>query len=324
MAIETRKKITQLIKNKKIRNIAIVMHNNPDGDCIGSAVALEEALKYNNKKVDIILHDKVSSKFSHIIGKNRVEKYILPYEGKRYDLVFMLDVSDFNRTYYDVRNISKNIIIIDHHTNNNIPRVKYYLNEKDASTGMTIYKIIKYICPITPKIATAIYLTIRSDTGSFKNLNTNVKVHETAGKLLMHGADLSLINKIYDDKTLSYLNLLANTLNNIKIDKKHKIAHLIITRNDILKAKSNMKEAGLIIDLIKNLENIDISYIFIENVNQVVIKGRSKKFNISQVFSEIGGGGHKHSAGCIVYSDDIYKTKDRLINLTIDKIDNND
>ena len=66
----------------------------------------------DNKKVDIILHNKVSEKFAPIIGSNRVNKYILPYEDKFYDLIFILDVCDFSRTYYEVlRNCRKKIII---------------------------------------------------------------------------------------------------------------------------------------------------------------------------------------------------------------------
>lgn len=320
MCYDIKQKIIEFIKNKKLKSIGIVMHNNPDGDCIGSAVALQKALEYNNKKVDIIFHNKVSNKFSKIVGKNKVEKIIVPYEDKRYDAIFMLDVSDFNRTYIDVKRKTNNIIIIDHHEFENIPKVKFYLNKKEASTGIIVYDLIKNICPLTPEIATCIYLTIKSDTSGFKNSNVDYKAHKITSELLKYGADIKLINSIYDDITISYIRLLSIVLQNLKIDNINKIAYLIISKNDIIASGSNLKEAGLIIDLLKSINDIDVCYVIIENNKQVIIKGRSKKTDISCILKEFGGGGHKNSASCITYSDDIYKTKDRLIYYTIEKI----
>ena len=316
----TREEIIKLIKNKNNRNIAIMMHDSPDGDCIGSAVALEEALKYNNKKVDIILHNKVSEKFAPIIGSNRVNKYILPYEDKFYDLIFILDVCDFSRTYYEILRNCRKKIIIDHHLNDNVPKVDYYLNNLDSSTGMTLYEIIKNICPITESIATSLYLTIRSDTEDFKNSSTNSKTLMIASELLQFGANIDIINNIYEYKTYSYIMLLNRTLSNIKIDFENKIAYLIIQQYDIRECGSNMKEAGSIIDLIKSIKDIEMAFIFIENNNQIIVRARSKNVDIVNIIKKFGGGGHKCSAGCIINSDDVYKTKDRIINYAIESI----
>jgi phosphoesterase RecJ-like protein len=313
-------KIVNIIKNKRLNHVAIVMHNSPDGDCIGSAAALCEALEYNGKKVDIILQNKIPVKFAPIIGTHRVNRYLLPFEEKRYDVAFILDVADFNRTYYDIQYISKKLIVIDHHLNTEIPKVDCYLNENDSSAGMTVYKIIKQICPITKSIATAIYLTIQSDTENFKNAGTTNQTHLLAAELLEKGADVQLVNTIYDYKTVTLVKLMGTVLPNIKIDTKNKLTYLIISKTDIKSAGSNMKEAGLIIDFIKNIEDIDMAFVFIENNNQVVIKARSKEYNVCNIIKHFGGGGHKCSAGCIILSDDVYKTKDRIIQYAIQTI----
>lgn len=320
MSLQIRKDIIRLIKSKYIKNIAIVMHNNPDGDCIGSAVALEEALKRNGKKVDIIMQTKIAKKFAPIIGQHRVDKFIIPYEEKRYDLTFVLDVADFNRTYYDIKYKSNKIIIIDHHLNENIPKVDYYLNENDASTGITVYKLIKQLSPITDTIATAIYLTIRDDTSNFKNSNTTSQTMSFASELLLYNANIQVVNSIYDYKTPAYIKLLSIVLKNIKIDSKNKIAHLIISKSDIIESKSNAKEAGLIIDLLKTIEGIDIALVFIETNNSVTIKARSKSFNVNNIIMEFGGGGHECASACVLPSDDIYMTRDRVIARFIEEI----
>lgn len=320
MSLQIRKDIIRLIKSKFIKNIAIVMHNNPDGDCIGSAVALEEALKRNGKKVDIIVQTKIARKFAPIIGQNRVDKFIIPYEEKRYDLTFVLDVADFNRTYYDIKYKSNKIVIIDHHLNENIPKVDYYLNENDASTGITVYKLIKQLSPITETIATAIYLTIRDDTGNFKNSNTTSQTMAFASELLLHNANIQTVNSIFDYKTPTYIKLLGTVLKNVKIDTNNKIAYLIVSKSDINESRSNAKEAGLIIDLLKTIEGINIALLFIETTNNVTVKARSKDFNVNNVITELGGGGHKCAAACILPSDDIYMTKERVVKRFIEEI----
>lgn len=322
MSLEIRKNIIKLIKSKYVKNIAIIMHDNPDGDCIGSAVALEEALKKNNKRVDIVLQTKIPKKFSPIIGDNRVEKYFFPHNEKRYDLAFVLDVSDFNRTFYDIKYMANKIVIIDHHLVNKTPKVDFYLNENDSSTGITVYKLIKQLTPITKTIATAIYLTIRDDTGNFKNANTTSQAFLIASELMLNGADVQLINSIYDYKSLSYINLLTNVLNNIKINKEYKLLHLIISKNDIKMSNSNMKEAGLVIDLLKTVENIDVCLLFIEGNSNITIKARSKEYNVNSIMSELGGGGHKNASACVIPSDDIYITRDNVIKKFIKEMSN--
>lgn len=320
MSLQIRKDIIRLIKSKFIRNIAIVMHNNPDGDCIGSAVALEEALKRNGKKVDIIINSKIPKKFAPIIGQNRVEKFMIPYEEKHYDLTFILDVANFNRTYYDIKYKSNKFVIIDHHLNEKVPKVDYYLNENDASTGITVYKLIKQLSPITETIATAIYLTIRDDTGNFKNSNTTSQTMAFASELLLHNASIQIVNSIYDYKTPTYIKLLGTVLKDVKIDTTNKIAYLIISKNDININNSNAKEAGLVIDLLKTIEGVDVALLFIETVGNVTVKARSKDFNVSEVITELGGGGHRCSAACILPSDDIYLTKERVVKRFIEEL----
>ena len=320
MSLQIRKDIIKLIKSKFVKNIAIVMHNSPDGDCIGSAVALEEALKRNGKRVDIIINNKIPKKFAPIIGHNRVERFMFPYEEKHYDLAFILDVADFNRTYYDIKYRSSKFVIIDHHLNENVSKVDYYLNENDSSTGITVYKLIKQLSPITETIATAIYLTIRDDTGNFKNSNTTSQAMAFASELLLHNANIQVVNSIYDYKTLSYIKLLGNVLKNVKIDSKNKIAHLIISKSDITESGSTAKEAGLVIDLLKIIENIDVALLFVETNNDVTVKARSKEFNVNEIITEFGGGGHRCSSACILPSDDIYLTKERVLKRFIEKI----
>lgn len=297
--------INVVIKNNKF---AIVTHNNPDADAIGSCVFLENLLLNMNKEVDFIIQSKISDDFVNIVGEDRVNKVIIPY-NKKYDVLFILDVSDFNRTYYK-SGIAKYVIIIDHHNfiNNNCD---YYINNKDISTGVTLYKIFNNF-KITDFMATCLYLTIIGDTDCFKNENISPEIYGIAAELAKMGADINLVNRMYNSINIEYINLLGTVAKNIKIINN--ICFLIITDYDIEKNNSNIREANKLINFMKNIKNIDISLLLIDNYGTITVRIRSKKSDISNLLSEYDGGGHKHSVGCLIKNKDVYDVLNDLLN----------
>lgn len=296
------------------------MHNKPDGDCLGSAVALEEALKMLGKKVDLIIQDKINEKFSSIVGENRVNKIFLPSNGKKYDLLFMVDFSNPNRASVNVRGLAKYIIVLDHHINNR----KFgdiYLNENVSATGILVYRIIKSLVPITPKIANCIYLSVRSDTSSFKNPNTDSLSHLVASQLLNWGASIELINNIYDSRSKEFVILMGETLSSIEIDEKYKVVYLVVSRSAIKSSGVLDEEVSFLIDQIRGIKDIDIAYLFVEGISNVRISARSKKIPIDSILRFFGGGGHPKAAGCAIEGEDILNVVDRVLAKTREHID---
>lgn len=315
------KKIIRKVQNKSVRSIAIVMHNKPDGDCIGSAVALEESLKMIGKHtVDLIIHEKINQKFSSIIGEKRVNRIIKSPEGRKYDLLFMIDFSNPNRTSVDVKKISKYIIVIDHHINNK-SFGDICLIENVSATGILIYNIIKKITPITPSIANAIYLSIRSDTGSFKNPNTDSLSHYIASKMLHFGASIETINNIYETRTKEFVHLMGLSLSHVQYDEKYKIAYLIVLRKTIKSSNVLDEEVSFLIDQIRGIKDIDIVYLFVEGIKNIRISARSKKTPVNHIMSYFGGGGHEKASGCAIDDQDIFDTAQKVINKTKEFID---
>lgn len=319
MSDKIKEEIINDILDEKNKNIAITMHSGPDGDAIGSSLALEQALKLLNKSVDIIFHNKVPEDYSFLVGNNRINKVIKP--KKYYDLVFLLDCADPFRTVEDISKLGKKIITIDHHKNCK-PFGNVYLFEDLSSTGMIIYDIIKDLVEIDSFIATCIYLTIRSDTGSFKNNNTTPYTHKLAALLLEKGANIELINTICENKSLSLLKLIGEVSYNIIYDKKYSIIYLMIKKEHIKNANSNYEEALTLIDYIKNINNAQISYLFIENNEHIKVKARSKSVNVNKILVNFGGGGHDTAAGCSIYSKDIYRVANTIIESTKEYINN--
>lgn len=312
MSLDLRKQIIKKLTQKNVKTVGIAMHNSPDGDAIGSAVALEKSLLKIGKKVDIIIQSKISSSYSKIIGEHRVNKIMIPPVGKTYDVVILVDCADQERTVDDIFELSKFVIVIDHHYGCE-PIGDIYLYERAASCGMIIYKIVKMISPIDQDIANALYLTIRSDTSSFKNNNTDTKAHEAAGDLLFQGANLQIINEIYDNKPISLLRLMGYTFAHIIFDRQYKIIYLIVGQDEIKKAQSTYEEASTLIDYLRGVDGAEIAFLFMEGNNNVRVKARSKYTNVAEIMTNFEGGGHPNAAGALVWSDDIYSVAESVV-----------
>ena len=132
-----------------VNNIAIVMHDNPDSDAIGSAIALENALKQMNKQVTIITQNKIKKKYLDVFGKNRVNKINIPNDF--FDILFVLDCSEECRINLDIRGYSNKIIVIDggwpYDAERLISTVKKYGNRIKFSNGILVFFAILAFSP---------------------------------------------------------------------------------------------------------------------------------------------------------------------------------
>lgn len=292
-------------------NFAIITHNNPDADAVGSSIFLEQMLINLNKTVDYIIQSKISPEFEPIVRKNRINKIFVP-RYKKYDVVFILDVCDYDRMYYK-KNLANIIIIIDHH--NNKPNVTYnkFINNNDISTGVTLYKIFNDFIEITPFMATCLYLTIVGDSDSFRIKNINSEIYDISSKLIQKGANIELINNIYNNMNVNYVKLLGNVIKDININLNDKIAYLVLTDEQILNNNCTIRDANKIIDFIKNIAGIEITLLLIDNYGTITVRARSKTKNISNLLEKFGGSGHKNSVGCLIINRDVYDILDEII-----------
>jgi len=311
--------IQQIIKFiQTYDKILIATHNNPDGDAIGSVVALETVLKKLNKDVFILFQNKIPKNYQDIVGLNRINKTNIP--SKRYDLLIIVDCSDKNRLYDNILNCAEHIIVIDHHfeSNHNLNNVEFIYNKNISSTGMIIYQLIKQIeqqyniLLMDNFISTCIYLTIVADTNNFKNNNVTYLTHQVASDMLKYNANTNLINNIYENREYSLLKLIANCFYRICIDYKYNLLYLVVKRDDISKANSTYKEACMLIDYIKNINKIDTYLLFIEDKDSVKVRARSNIIDVANILKEFNGGGHKFAAGASIYGD-IYSVSNKVI-----------
>lgn len=291
---------------KKSDNIFIVSHVNPDGDNIGSSLALLMAIRKLNKNPKILKVDDIPKDFNFLPGLENIKEYKLDHPV---DLLISLDSSDIDRL-----GLGKNfalkadkVINIDHHISNDKFGDVNIVSPSSAATGEIIYQIIKKLgIDIDKDIATCLYTAISTDTGSFMYSNTSHVTHEIASELIKKGIDTNNINiNLYQNKSIESTRLFINALSKLDMFNNNKIGIVAITKDILEESGATLEDSEGIISFVRNINSIEVACLLkTVNKNEIKISLRSKeKVDVSEIVKKFNGGGHKRAAGCTIYKD---------------------
>ncbi len=294
----------EVIKNSD--NIYIGSHIHPDGDNIGSLLALGMALKKINENVNLVKVDDIPKDYKFLPNVNLIKEPII---GEQIDLFIALDCSDLDRLGpgKEIALRAKNILNIDHHkTNDKFGNINIVLPSA-SSTGEIVYHIIKRLnVDINKEIATSLYVAISTDTGSFMYDNTTSETHRIAADLLEKGINLnSITTKLYQSRSLERTNLFIESLKSLNLYHNGKIGIIKITQEMLNNNNATMEDTEGIISFIRDIENIEVACVLKEfDKEEIKLSLRSKEYlDVSKVCLEFHGGGHKRAAGCTIYEN---------------------
>lgn len=309
MDIEVVNKIIESIYNSN--KVAVLVHVNPDGDALGSGLAMYIALKQLKKEVDLIIpsYPKIYEFLPQI---NEIKKDTLI---RSYDLCICLDCASKERIY-EPKNIfenAKKTIVIDHHSSNtNYADINLVLGDEPACTQVLIYLFEKMGIRITKKIGECIAAGIITDTGGFKNSNVNSKTFEIAAKLMNLGIDVTKVSReLLETKTKSQFALMKIVTNRIELYEEGQIAFAYITKEDIKNANALVGEHEGLVDIGKSIKDVKVSVFAREDENGYNVSFRSKDgTNVREIAESFGGGGHTAASGCVINETlDVTRTK---------------
>ncbi len=295
------------------KNIVIVCHKNPDGDAIGSSLALYHYLMHYQHNVQVITPNIYPDFLKWAPG----EAHILKYDTQTAestaiieaaDIIFTLDFNAYHRTgqMADILERSEAIkILIDHHQDPDDYATYTYSDVSVCSTCQMIYHFIdmfKDTVLINADIATCIYLGIMTDTGSFRFRSTTSTTHRIIANLIDKGAENDKIhNNVYDANSYNRLLLLGQALSNLQILPTYKTAYITLTNAEKKRFDFKKGDTEGVVNYALSLKGIIFAAIFIEDTEQSIIKisFRSKgKFSVNQFArNHFNGGGHDNAAG---------------------------
>ncbi|MDK2823062.1 MAG: bifunctional oligoribonuclease and phosphatase NrnA [Clostridia bacterium] len=297
-------KIKDLILESE--EITIVSHYHPDGDTLGSQIALALGLEQLGKKTVLINKNPIPNYYQFLSNWQNIKP--LDQIEKLSKIIICVDCATLERTGYDLFSFKKResiLINIDHHISNTNFAQLNWVDAQAASTAELIYDLLGLLqIKIDEKIATALYTGISTDTGSFLYENTTPTTHIVVADLLNRGANVNLVRtNYYENVSISKLKLLKYGLNNLFFAAEEKIAWITINRETFISSGASDGDAEGLINYIKNIAGVEIAIIFREiSSEKIKVSMRSKTWvDVNKLASSFGGGGHPRAAGCIIF-----------------------
>ncbi|MBA5850456.1 bifunctional oligoribonuclease/PAP phosphatase NrnA [Clostridium sp. cel8] len=303
------------ISNSK--NIAITFHKSPDGDSIGSALALFQGLSSKGKEVSILSTEEIPEDFKFLPGSLNIDPEKFEVESKT-ECVIVLDCGDKKRINANLNFENRNykIINIDHHVTNEKYGDINYIDTKAAAMSEIIYDIlIELNVEINKDIAKCLYTSLITDTGSFKYSSTSERTHRIAGKLISTGFDFTGVHRIvFDNKKIENIKLLGRAIDNMKIIDD-KICVIKITKSmidDI--SKDQDIDTHDIVNTGLEIETVEVSVLLKESEDKIKVSLRSKNYvDVRKIAEKFGGGGHIRAAGLQVSDKDIDTVENMIL-----------
>ncbi len=298
----------------------IVSHENPDGDAIGSMLALGLGLERVGKEVVLYNRDGATAALRFLPGSEKIISSLNDIRGN-FDATFIVDCTDTSRVGEEFERFKDSgrcgtTIIIDHHQTTKPSADLYLLDSNASSTGMIVYSFLKTLSlrldsgqalKITPDIAENLYTTIVVDTGSFRYSNTIPETFEVAAELVRLGASPSEISQtLYETEPLRRLRLLGLALPTLEVTEDGRIASITINR-DMFRATGTTKEdTEGFVNFPRSIKGVEVAVLFREEEphngnSRWKLSLRSKgKVNAARIAEKFGGGGHERAAGCTI------------------------
>lgn len=315
--------IARKILNSK--TIIILSHIAPDGDALGSILALQETCKQldNIEIIDAVILGKVPDIYKFLPGISNLKNHDDASLLDHYDLTIAVDSASQDRLGKAEKflNVSHNTINIDHHGSNTNYTELNLIDDKASATGEIIFELANTLnADITKTIATNLYVSILTDTGGFKFSNTTSKSLIVAAKLIDYGADpQNIYQECYENKPFEMMKLHAFCVSNIEFSEDKKIAWSRVTRKLLKDLNAFDDHIDGIVELIRQIDSVEIALLFKETRDgNIKVSFRSKEIDICPIALELGGGGHKCAAGATIKGI----TLEESINCVLPKIKN--
>lgn len=278
-------------------------HEGPDGDAVGSSLALATYLLKLGKDVTVFFKDPVPDLYAFLPLADRVV-HALP--DRDFDICFVLDVGEFRRAGEELVNFTRvgKFINIDHHLLCDQFGAINLIDAEAAATGVLIHRIIKS-AGHEPDYDTAlcIYTAVITDTGSFRYSNANQEAFAVAGEMVAHGVNAWFVAEmLYESQPRKRLELLALALATLAVSSRGDVASITVTLDMYEKTAANAELTDGFVNYPRSIRGVEVA-VFFREINPGLYKAgfRSKgKVDVSALAAAFGGGGHHNAAGCTI------------------------
>lgn len=281
----------------------ITGHRNPDGDAIGSALALQGLLRKMGKDARVVVRDPFHRSLHHLPGADDVViAETLPEYPGTWDALFTMECPEPERTGYAI--LPGPVVNIDHHLGNTMYGEVNYVDLDAPSVGEMILQLNEHELrqPLDPAIAAAMYVSLASDTGFFRYSNTTIRTFRAAETMVDAGADPGEISLwLNESSSLGSIRLLGLCLNTLRISEDGTIATLELARAMFKEAGADPEDSEGLVNWGRSIDGVRVAALFKEANGGTRVSMRAKPgVDVQAVAATFGGGGHKAASGCFV------------------------
>lgn len=298
------------------QRIGISFHTSPDGDSLGSSLALLNILREIGKDVYIMSKESIPDSFTFL--PNSFEILNTNSEvTENTDTVIILDCGNVERINCNLefKNRNYKIINIDHHKSNELYGDVNYVNSSAAAVGEIIYDIMNLLnVELNKDIATCIYTSLLTDTGSFRFSNTTLKTHTIAGLMTETGINFPEIHRIiFEDRTYKRIKLYGKVIETLELECNGKVAVLYARKSYFDDLDIENDDTSDLIDFGSKINTVEVSVLLKESRDSTKVSLRSKDYvDVRKIAESFGGGGHIRASGFSVAMDIDY-IKEKLV-----------
>jgi phosphoesterase RecJ-like protein len=308
---------------KQHTSLVLTTHVNPDGDGLGSEIALAEWLAAQGKQVHILNHSATPDFYLWLDPHKRIQQFNPKRDAATLANAEVIVVMDTNHTER-LRSMEQHVlasravkICIDHHLDPQ-PFAQHYVIDDDAtSTGEITYRLLTLLnaTNFSPLIASALYCAIMTDTGSFRFPRVDPETFRQCAQLIECGADpVAIHHQVYEQWSAGRVQLLGDALASLKTEYDGKLAHITITQENLRHTGTTEVDTDNFTVYPMNVAGVVAGVLFLELKDGVKMSFRSKgDIPINELAKEFGGNGHKQAAGARLHDISLANIQKKVI-----------
>jgi phosphoesterase RecJ-like protein len=281
-------------------SVLVVSHKNPDGDAIGTQLALGQILESHAEKVTLLASDPLPPRYAWLPGTEKIA--VATSCEERFPLVVALECGNLERT--GISGISGEVVVnIDHHQQNDHYGRLNWVDPGFSSVGEMIYHVARQLSgahQIPLDAAVNLYTAILTDTGSFRFSNTSPDALAICGKLVALGVQpAEVAAKIYQNHSAARLRLMGRVLSTLEIDSDGRIGWVVVSQADLRETGAAPEDVEGLVNLPMSIGQLEAAALFREQPDGTFrVSLRSKRIaDVAKVAAAFGGGGHLRAAG---------------------------
>jgi len=295
------KDIVSVIRSSS--SFLITSHEGPDGDAVGSSLTLASFLRKIGKEVFVYLRDPAPELYLFLPGADSIVHQI---PDRDFDAAFVLDIGEFRRAGEEFCTFKRigTMVNLDHHLGCSNFGALNLIDPQAAATGVLVYRIISaFGYSMDRETALCLYVSIMTDTGSFRYSNSNPEAFAIAGEMVGYGINAwDVAEKLYENQPRKRLELLAKCLPTLEVLNNGLAASVTITLDMYAATATDSELTDGFINYPRSIRGVEVAIFFRQMSDQRYKVGfRSKgKVNVAGFAANLGGGGHHNAAGCTV------------------------